>query len=129
MAITEATQVSQKEVGHCPDRFLQGGDLREKTGKYEEGMGFPVAQTVKNFDPWVGKIPWRREWLPTPENPGESHGQRNLVGYSPWGHRVRHDWETNTREEGICERKEENRAVQRNSHLETLAANSGSVTP
>jgi len=28
------------------------------------------------FDPWVGKIPWRREWLPTPVFwPGESHGQ------------------------------------------------------
>ena len=28
--------------------------------------------------------------------PGESHGQRSLAGYSPWGHRVRHDWATNT---------------------------------
>ena len=38
------------------------------------------------FDPWVGKIPWRREWLPTPVfMPGEFHGQRNMVGYSPWG--------------------------------------------
>ena len=36
------------------------------------------------FDPWVGKIPWRREWQPTPVLlPGESHGQRSLVGYSP----------------------------------------------
>ena len=38
------------------------------------------------FDPWVRKIPWRRKWQPTPVSlPGESHGQRNLVGYSPWG--------------------------------------------
>jgi len=38
------------------------------------------------FDPWVGKIPWRREWQPTPVVlPGESHGQRSLVGCSPWG--------------------------------------------
>ena len=37
------------------------------------------------FDPWVGKIPWRRKWQPTPVLlPGESHGQRSLVGYSPW---------------------------------------------
>ena len=36
----------------------------------------------------VGNIPWRREWLPTPVFlPGEFHGQRSLVGYSPWGHR------------------------------------------
>ena len=49
-----------------------------------------MAQTVKNppamqetlgqEDPWVGKIPWRREWLPTPLFfPGESQGQRSLA--------------------------------------------------
>ena len=38
------------------------------------------------FDPRVRKIPWRREWLPSPVlMPGESQGQRNLVGYSLWG--------------------------------------------
>ena len=38
------------------------------------------------FNPWVGKIPWRRKRQPTPVFlPGESHGQRSLVGYSPWG--------------------------------------------
>ena len=37
------------------------------------------------FDPWVGKIPWRREWLPTPVFlPREFHGQRSLTSYSPW---------------------------------------------
>ena len=42
------------------------------------------------FDPWVGKIPWRRAWQPTPVFlPGESHGQRSLVGYSLWGHKSR----------------------------------------
>ena len=36
------------------------------------------------FDPWVGKIPWRREWQPIPVFlPGESLGKRILVGYSP----------------------------------------------
>ena len=40
------------------------------------------------FDPWVGKIPWRRKWQPTPVFvPGKSHGQRNLAGYSLWGHK------------------------------------------
>ena len=39
-------------------------------------------------DSRVGKIPWRRKWQPTPVFlPGESHGQRSLVGYSPWGHK------------------------------------------
>ena len=38
------------------------------------------------FDPWVGKIPWRRQWQPTPVLlPGKSYGLRSLVGYSPWG--------------------------------------------
>ena len=38
------------------------------------------------FDPWVGNIPWRRKWQPTPVFlPGESQGQRSLVGYIPWG--------------------------------------------
>ena len=52
-----------------------------------------VAQTAKNppamHETWVrslgGKICWRREWLPTPVFlPRELHGQRSLVGYSPW---------------------------------------------
>ena len=40
------------------------------------------------FDPWVGKIPWRRIWLPILAFlPGKFHGQRSLVGYSPWDHK------------------------------------------
>ena len=40
-----------------------------------------------NYDPWVRKLPWRREWQSTPVFlPGESHGQRSLVSYSPQGH-------------------------------------------
>ena len=60
-------------------------------------MGFPHGSVVKNspanagatgdrFDPCVEKIPWRRKWQSNPVVlPGKSHGQRNLVGYSPWG--------------------------------------------
>ena len=56
-------------------------------------LGFPVAWTAKNlpamqetqFDPSVGKIPWRKGMATPPVFlPGESYGQRNLVGYSPW---------------------------------------------
>ena len=40
------------------------------------------------FNPQIWKIPWRRAWKPAPVFlPGESHGQRSLVGYSPWGHK------------------------------------------
>ena len=38
------------------------------------------------FDPWVGRIPWRRKWQPTPVFlTGKSLGQRSLAGYSLWG--------------------------------------------
>ena len=54
-----------------------------------------VAQSVRNlpripwFGPWVRKIPCRREQQPTPVFlPGESHGQRSLAGYHPWGHEL-----------------------------------------
>ena len=44
------------------------------------------------FDPWVGKTPWRRKWQPTPAFlPGESHGQRSLVGDCPRDCKERHD--------------------------------------
>ena len=55
-----------------------------------------VAQMVKNllqfrrpgFYLWVKKIPQRRVWQPTPVFlPEEFHGQRNLGGYNPWGHK------------------------------------------
>ena len=40
------------------------------------------------FNPWVRKIPWRREWQPIPVFlPGKCHRQRSLAGYSPWGHK------------------------------------------
>ena len=63
-----------------------------------------VAQMFKHlpaiwetgFDSWVGKIPWRKEWLPTVFLSGEFHGQRSLAGYSPWGLRVRHYRGTST---------------------------------
>ena len=61
--------------------------------------GFPGGAVVKTptanvgdtkywFNPWVGKIPWRRKWQATPVFlPGKSHGQRSLVGCSPGGHK------------------------------------------
>ena len=56
-------------------------------------MDFPGGSEGKESacnagDPgsWVGTIPWRKKWLPTPVFlPGEFYGQRSLVGYSPWG--------------------------------------------
>ena len=45
----------------------------------------PPAVRRPRFNPWVGKIPWRREYQPTLFVPGEFHGQRSLAGFSPWG--------------------------------------------
>ena len=40
------------------------------------------------FDPWVGKIPWRRKWQTTPAFlPRKSYGEKSLGGYSPWDHK------------------------------------------
>ena len=51
----------------------------------------------KRFNPWVGKLPQRREWLPTPVFlPREFRGQRSLVGYSPWHCWVGHYWAIST---------------------------------
>ena len=64
--------------------------------KLLENGGFPIGPVVRSFyqcrrhefKTWVRKIPWRRRWQPTPVFlPGKSHGQRNLSGYSPWGHK------------------------------------------
>ena len=47
------------------------------------------------FNAWVRKIAWRRKWQTAPVLlPGKFHGLRSLVGYSPWGRRVPHDWAT-----------------------------------
>ena len=41
---------------------------------------------IRGFNPWVRKISWRRKWQSPPVFlPGKLHGQRSLVGYSPWG--------------------------------------------
>ena len=59
-------------------------------------LGFPDISVVKNQPADIGdegsvpglEDPWRRAWQPTPVLlPGESHGQRSLAGYSPWGHK------------------------------------------
>ena len=72
-------------------REIVGGD---ESSKITEGL---MAQWLRirlqcrslrrhRFNPWVGKMPWRRRWQPSPAFlPGESHGQRSLAGYSPWG--------------------------------------------
>ena len=69
-------------------KYLKGYDMKRGASL--------VAQRVKNLpalqethvQSLVEKIPWRMEWQPILVFlPGESHEQRNLAGYSPWGHK------------------------------------------
>ena len=73
-------QLSYSGIHYIPIGFPGGTSGRE-----------PACQGRRlrlKFDPWVGKIPWRRKWHPTPVLlPGESHEQRSLAGYSPWGYK------------------------------------------
>ena len=70
--------------------------------KVQEGLPWWLSGTESacsvgdRFDPWIGKIPRRREKQPTPVLlPGEFHEQRSLAGYSPWGsQRVQHNLAT-----------------------------------
>ena len=75
-------------------------NLRSKTHIVNlDSVAFQIVLVVKNlldnanagdvrhrFDPWVGKIPWRRKWQTTSVFlPGEFHGQRSSEGYTPCG--------------------------------------------
>ena len=78
--------------------LVDGGTFMFNYSPYRR-LGFPRWLSGKEstcqwrrwwFDPWVGKIPWRRKWQSIPVFlPGESHGQRSLAGYSPWGRKLR----------------------------------------
>ena len=76
-----------------PDQGSSSAYLCSSTSVYSclSSGGFPSGSAVKNrecsrshrFDPWVGKIPRRRKWQPTPVFlPGKSHGQRSMGAYS-----------------------------------------------
>ena len=62
--------------------------LRSQSGCFPRRLSgkttYPPVLRSCGFNPWVGKIPWRRQWKPTPGFlPGKFHRQRSLVGYSP----------------------------------------------
>ena len=80
--------------------FLRGTLVGHFRGTISQRMAFPGDASGKEspsqcrrcrrwrFYPWVGKIPWRRKWQPTPVFlAGKSHGRRSLASYSPWGHK------------------------------------------
>ena len=87
--------MQRRSVFMKSDKFIQASEIED----------FPSSSVIKKstrqcrrwgFNPWVGKVPWRSKWQPTPVFlPGEYQRQRNLAGYSPWGRkRVGYDLAT-----------------------------------
>ena len=86
--------IQKNELGN-PKALVtnHGRTIKNESLQEVQRIGFPGGTVVKNypamqetqrcgFYPWVRKIPWRRKWQATPVIlPGESHGQRSLVGY------------------------------------------------
>ena len=75
---------------HLRSRLSRRKDPFSQSGASPGAQQYRILQCGshrrRGLDPWVRKIPWRRRWHPTPVSlPGESHGQRSLVAYSPWG--------------------------------------------
>ena len=73
-------------MGTAPDKWGYSVIGRTGSASGKESACRHRRCRILGFDPWVGKIPWRRKWQYTPVFvPGKSHGQRSLVGHSPWG--------------------------------------------
>ena len=87
-------QVCGRHFLHAPELWEEGMMVLQWF-KYIPGLPwwlrqFKICPQCRKpwFNPWVGKIPWRRKWQPTPVFlPGKSHGQKSLVGYSSSGHK------------------------------------------
>ena len=72
----------------------------EKTPPLHEEKTPPLCEAIHSTETLVGKVHWRRKWQPIPVLlPGKSHGQRSLVGYSPWGHQ---ESDTTERAHAMC---------------------------
>ena len=94
MCCQEISKIITKPMLYPPTRLYQIGEI---SWANLQGMGFAGGSSKESscqcrrhrrcrFDPWVGKIPWRRKWQPSPVLLlGKSHGQRSLAVYSPWG--------------------------------------------
>ena len=106
---TKATSISQLDYG----RILKQYTKKKKNFKIlkcsvinEKSVCLQCKRP--GFNPWIGKIPWRRKWQPTPVLlPGKFHGQRSLVSYSPWGRKESDTTEPDTslqmrKSTGLC---------------------------
>ena len=79
-----------KSYPNCEIRFENQGQLRlaraSLVDQWLKKKKICLQRRIPGFNSWIGKIPWRRAWQPTPVFlPGKFHGQRSLEGYSPQG--------------------------------------------
>ena len=86
------TQTLEQRDETWLESYLRSHTKRERLPWWLRQKRILLQWRRLGFDLWVGKIPWRREWRPTPVFlPGEFHGQRSMGSQ-----RVRHDWANNT---------------------------------
>ena len=72
--------------GHDLDLVTENDSSASQVALVVKNLPANAGDMRPSFNPWVGKIPWRRAWQPTPVFlPRESLGQRSLVGYTPQG--------------------------------------------
>ena len=79
------TPMGSKRVGHDWSDWTHMYAPHNQASLVVQRKRTCLPSAMCGFDPWAGKIPWRRRWQSTSVFlPGESQGQRSLVGYSPW---------------------------------------------
>ena len=78
-------QLGKGVDGGLVDIYMEDGASQVVKNLPTNARDIGDVGSIPGSDPWVRKIPWRRAWQYTPVFlPGQSHGQKSLVGYSPW---------------------------------------------
>ena len=90
--IYRTSEVSAASQPPVPDEITQhtGARFGDDPGPSQLAQWWRICLQCRRhgFHPWVGKIPCRRKWQPTPVFwPGKSHGRRSLGGYGLWSHK------------------------------------------
>ena len=94
--------LNRRGCWRCLGEFL-GGLVVKGLPRWLSGKESACQRRQCEFNPWVRKIPWRTKWQPTPVFlPGESQGQRSLVGYSQQGLKERLSSNSQWFVQGLC---------------------------
>ena len=87
LSLRNNTDIKQPLKQRIANEAVSQVALMVKKKKKKKNLPANAGDIMRHkSNPWVGKVPWRKAWEPTPVFlPGESHGQRSLVGYSSRG--------------------------------------------